>query len=126
MIEAVKKFIRELQESDDHRKIRWLWGSSSAAFIVVISLWAAYMRFQLTPVEPLQASAEKKSILATAENGVSVIYHLVKNAIRSENIVEIKKENVNFVFSGLENIPVSEFPKSRPMTAKNKTARPVK
>ncbi|OGZ02232.1 MAG: hypothetical protein A2430_02275 [Candidatus Liptonbacteria bacterium RIFOXYC1_FULL_36_8] len=109
MKKAIKKFIRELQESSEERKTRWLYGSSAVVFVFVMVFWVSFIKMEVS------SSSNLKNInaFATIKLGMESTYNSFIKAVKSENIFEFSKEKYNFVLDGLPKIKISSFPKDK-------------
>ena len=74
-----KKFLRELQRADRHRKKRWLIGTTTVSMIIVIILWFFYINFTNLPsiTQPINNNddnnIEKSSFFETFKIGLQQI-----------------------------------------------------
>jgi len=112
MIKAIKKFIRELQESSEGRKTRWLYGSSAVVFVAVIAFWISFIKIEIAA----SSSKEKNiSALATIKLGMESVYNSFNRAIKKENTFEFSKEKYDFISENANQpkVKITAFPKDK-------------
>ena len=133
-LKNVAAFIKELQRSDDARKKRWLYGSATAAIIVVVGLWAFYLNITILSskrVESVKTAGGKESFFRVFTRGLGVVgaelgeksetalgslsrsVDAIKEQTKKSNELEIKNEDPGLFFKNLELIPPGKFPVAR-------------
>jgi len=107
MKKAIKKFIKELQESSEERKTRWLYGGSAVVFVFVMVFWVSFIKMEVA------SSSNPKNIntFATIKLGMESTYNSFIKAVKSENTFEFSKEKYNFVAHNLPPVKILPFPK---------------
>jgi len=64
-LEKFQSFIIELRQSDDTaRKTRWLWGSVTVSFLLVLFLWLTYMSYELKSLALVPSPAAEPGVIA--------------------------------------------------------------
>jgi len=86
MLEKLKKFLNNIQNSDEATKKRWLIGASAISMVLVISLWLVYMKFSFESLANTNQNNESSigfwQIFKTGLKVTSTsIWHEIKNFI---------------------------------------------
>lgn len=96
MLEAVKKRVEKIRNSDEASKKRWVVFSSAVAMLIVVGLWMIYLNLTNNKTS-LVGKSENASISfwQIFKTGLSVTAQSVKdgviNLLTSERIVNIEK-----------------------------------
>ena len=123
MIKDLKSFIVRLQNSDEATKKRWLIIFSSAATIIIVVLWAAYLNYTVLSVEGSANTlvAGRPTIFKIFTAGFSVVGKKTETGlansliyfnkrITSENKLTIDRSNHNFILESLDPLPIRQLP----------------
>lgn len=114
MINRIINFFRELQNSDESTKKRWLVILSGTSMVVVVGLWLIYFSFSLERISPAQqrATAETSGIKETLEelkatlnNGIAGIKEQL-NRTKSYDFTAVER---NFILEKAGEVPKSQF-----------------
>ena len=123
-MKSITAFIRSIQEAPLAVRKRWLVVFTVPTMVVVIALWAGYMRTAVGGEEVVvRVEASEVGIFQVMRAGVGVVgervengFHrataLVTGTLGSSRVIEIEVPQgpVNFVAEGLENIPETKLP----------------
>lgn len=96
MLEAVKKHIEKIRDSDETSKKRWVVFSSAVAMLIVVGLWMIYLNLTSNKAS-LAGESEDASIRfwQIFKTGLSVTAQSVKdglmNLLTSERVINIEK-----------------------------------
>jgi len=133
-----KKFIRDIQRSDEVRRKKWFIGGSIVSVLFILLLWVVYVSIDFPRIEPpvseIQKNAqteEKKtneSVFNVFGRGIKNIsddfktqYNTFKESIgknfssfkgdvQEKNTMYIQGARLNFVFDKLDPIPPTRLP----------------
>lgn len=134
----IKKFIRNIQRSDETRRRKWFIGGSVVSVFFVLLLWVVYVNIDFPKIESPTSEAwenikieEKKtdeSIFDVFGRGIKNIsddfkkqYNIFKESIgknfsslkgdsQEKNTMYIQGARLNFVFDNLDPIPSTRLP----------------
>lgn len=133
----IRKFIRQIQKSDDVVKKRWFIGGSAISMIFIIALWLLSLQINtptlVAPKEQQPKTAGKteetqNSILGTFESGIHNITEglkikyksfrerlgnsvgSIKSKIERTNDISIENTETKFEPQPLEQIPPTSLP----------------
>ncbi len=120
MLQKVKKFFLDLQQSDEATKKRWLVILTSGSMMVVVGLWSVYINLTIQNLGEKNQN-QAPAFLETFKNGMAVLSkeagskasQLMANlqaATSRTNSITIQQENFNAVLQGLDEIKPKKLP----------------
>ncbi len=129
----IKEFLKNLRNSDEASKVRWLFLSTGTTFTGIILLWVVYIN-QITPSitdvdgSGVKAVAEVKTDFGVLKNfaaGLSLIvdqsktftgniYKKIKEELpklsKEKSVLKIDRVSENFILENLPIIPETDLP----------------
>jgi hypothetical protein len=118
MPNRVTKLIRDIQNSDEERKRRWLFGLSAFTMLIVITLWLGYLNLTIlnVPGGSSEAAAEnptdERSFTSAMKRGSAIVYHQIvsffERQSQATNDFEIKGDG-HFQIYNLPSITPREI-----------------
>lgn len=115
MFTGLKKFIKELQRSDEERKKRWLIGLSATTMILIVSLWISYASLTIKSLSEPNPSAKNReqAFWPVFKKGAAIIYsniaQFVSEAVSETRQITIPGKNHTFQREGSQKIQPREI-----------------
>lgn len=134
----VKKFIRDIQRSDEVRRKKWFIGGSIVSVLFILLLWVVYISIDFPTIEPPISEVQKNAQIEekkTTESMFDVFGRGIKNisddlkkqyntfkesigknfssfksGVQEKNTMYIQGARLNFVLDGLDPIPPTPLP----------------
>ena len=123
MANKLKKFVVNLQKSEDAVKKRWLIALTTVSTLLVILVWAVYLNVNLSSISAPADSkiAEKPGLIkifgvgleAVSEQsivGLTNSFVYFNNKFQTANNFTISRGNPNFIWDELEKLPSRPLP----------------
>jgi hypothetical protein len=132
-----KKFVRDIQRSDETRRKKWFIGGSIVSVCFILLLWAIYVSIALPKTSPPEGTSPKQennikddqpSVFEIFERGITNIsndfkkrfggfrgaieknFRSAKGSVEEKNTSHIQGARLNFVFDNIEPIPPTRLP----------------
>lgn len=114
-MKKVINFIRELQNSDEATKKRWLIILSGVSMVVVVGIWLVYFNWSLEKISPAQQQAAVETsgiketlgdLKATLDNGITAI----KDQLSRSKSYDISATERNFILEKAGQLPKNQLP----------------
>ncbi|MEW6616954.1 MAG: hypothetical protein AB1333_00870 [Patescibacteria group bacterium] len=134
----IKKFIRDIQRSDEARRKKWFIGGSVVSVFFVLLLWGVYVSIDFPKIEPPISEVQKNAQIEEKKTNESIFdvfgrgiknisndfkkqyntfrmyveksFGSLKGGVQEKNIMYIQGARINFVFDNLDPIPPTHLP----------------
>lgn len=87
MFEKLKNKLKQIQESDEATKKKWLIIMTAAAMVIVIGLWLVYINYSIKSVDndiaEINLEKSETAFLEVFKKGLSVVGSSVKEKIKN-------------------------------------------
>ncbi len=77
-----KKFLENIQNSDETTKKRWLIGMTAVSMIIIVSLWLIYMKSTLGIVSRPENQETSVGFWQIFKNGLSIVSNSIKENVK--------------------------------------------
>jgi|GEM_PF-2104361 len=136
--QKIKKFVRDIQRSDEARRKKWFIGGSVVSVFFILLLWGVYVSIDLPKIEPPASETQKNVQLEKKKTDESMFdifgkgiknisddlkkqyntfrtyveksFGSLKGGVQEKNIMYIQGARINFVFDNLDPIPPTHLP----------------